>query len=49
MRPVGLDHRSGKGLVVVHRCTRCGFVRPNRLATDTVQPDDLDAVLRLSS
>ena len=47
VRPVGLDHRSGKGLVVVHRCTRCGFERPNRLAVDTVQPDDLDAVARL--
>lgn len=47
MRPVGLDHRSGKGLMVVHRCVRCGVERPNRLAVDTVQPDDLDAVTRL--
>lgn len=49
MPPVRLEHRSGKGLVVIHRCRRCGFERANRLAVDTVQPDDLDAIARLST
>lgn len=45
MRPVGLDHRAGKGWMVVHRCEWCGGIRRNRLARDTVQPDDPGAVL----
>lgn len=49
MPPVRLEHRSGKGLVVVHRCRRCGLERPNRVATDTAQPDDLDTLARLAS
>jgi RNHCP domain-containing protein len=49
MPPVGLEHRSGKGLVVVHRCRRCGFERPNRIAADTTQPDDLDTLTRLGA
>jgi RNHCP domain len=40
MRPARLDHRSGKGLVIIHRCTRCNVVRANRLARDTVQEDE---------
>jgi hypothetical protein len=47
MRPERIDHRSGKGLVVIHRCMQCGFVRANRLAFDTAQADDLDAVTDL--
>jgi DNA-directed RNA polymerase subunit RPC12/RpoP len=42
MEPVGIDFRSGKGLMVEHRCVRCGFGRPNRVA-----PDDTDAVIDL--
>lgn len=49
MRPVRLERRPGKGLVVVHRCARCGSVRPNRVAADTRQPDDLDALARLAA
>jgi hypothetical protein len=45
MRPVGLDHRTGKGWLVVHRCEGCGHERANRLARDTTQPDDPEAVL----
>lgn len=47
MRPAGLTHVPGKGLAVVHRCVRCGVRRNNRLAADSAQPDDLDAVLAL--
>jgi peroxiredoxin len=48
MRPVALDHRGGKGWMVVHRCDRCGTVRPNRIAAGVMQPDDLGAVASLS-
>jgi hypothetical protein len=34
MRPERVEHRGGKGLVLVHRCVVCGFVRPNRIAED---------------
>lgn len=49
MRPVRLEHRSGKGRVIVHRCEWCGCERPNRVAADTRQPDDLDALSRLAA
>lgn len=47
MEPVALDYRPGKGHVVVHRCVRCGFVRPNRIAAGPEQPDELEAIIRL--
>jgi hypothetical protein len=47
MRPERLEHRSGKGLVIVHRCVLCGFVRANRVADDMTQADDVDAITGL--
>jgi hypothetical protein len=47
MAPVGLRYKPGKGYQVVHRCERCGATAVNRVAEDTVQADDLDALLRL--
>ena len=47
MRPERVEHRSGKGLVLVHRCVVCGFVRPNRIADDPAQGDDIDAIIAL--
>ena len=47
MRPERLDHRSGKGLVIVHRCVQCGFARVNRLADDMAQADDVDVIAGL--
>lgn len=47
MRPERLDHRSGKGLVIVYRCEECGFARANRLADDMAQADDVDAIISL--
>jgi RNHCP domain-containing protein len=49
MRPDRMDHRSGKGLVIIHHCIRCGVVRANRLAQDTVQADDIGAIGNLMS
>jgi hypothetical protein len=48
MRPVALEHRGGKGLVIVHKCTGCGFRRPNRVADDPLQGDSIDALTALS-
>ena len=47
MEPVGLDYRSAKGFIVIHRCRRCGVTRPNRAAVDCEQPDSLEALGRL--
>ena len=46
MEPVGL-RKSRKHMQVVHRCLRCGVVRPNRVAECTRQPDSIDALVRL--
>ena len=49
MRPERIEHRGGKGLVLVHRCVVCGFARPNRIADDPAQGDDIDAIIALMS
>ena len=49
MRPERVEHRAGKGLVLVHRCVVCGFARPNRFADDPYQGDDIDAIIALMS
>ncbi len=49
MRPERVEHRGGRGLVLVCRCVVCGFVRPNRVADDPVQGDDIDAIIALMS
>ncbi len=46
MEPVSI-RRSGKGLQLVHRCLGCGEVRVNRVAEQTVQPDDLENLIEL--
>ena len=47
MRPLRMDHRAGKGLVIIHGCVRCGFSRANRIASDTAQPDDIGSITNL--
>jgi RNHCP domain len=49
MHPERAEHRGSKGLVLVHRCAVCGFVRPNRVGDDPVQGDDIDAIIALIS
>lgn len=43
MRPVDLVYKRKKGYQLVHECLRCGVVKVNKVAVDTVQPDDLVA------
>jgi hypothetical protein len=47
MPPVRMDHRRGKGLVIIHRCVRCGVTRVNRIASNTAQSDDIAALTNL--
>ncbi|MBI5155887.1 RNHCP domain-containing protein [Candidatus Peregrinibacteria bacterium] len=37
MEPLNLDQRGNKGWMIIHRCTACGKVIPNKAAPD----DDL--------
>jgi hypothetical protein len=39
--------RTKKGWQLVHRCRACGVERRNRAALDSLQPDDLDALIVL--
>ncbi len=41
MRPIGLVYKRKKGYQIVHQCLKCGVIRVNKVAVDTVQPDDL--------
>jgi DNA-directed RNA polymerase subunit RPC12/RpoP len=46
MAPVGL--RDGKkGFQIAFRCRRCGVSGVNRIAEDTLQPDDFDLLLKI--
>jgi hypothetical protein len=49
MRPIGFRHKGGKGIQLIHQCLLCGVERVNRVSRDTVQPDDIDALVALSS
>ena len=41
--------RSKKGWQIVFRCRSCGTVTRNRVAVDTVQPDDIERLVALTS
>ncbi|MFT3950432.1 MAG: RNHCP domain-containing protein [Oscillospiraceae bacterium] len=49
MEPVGAVYSGKKGWQIVHKCTICGFVRRNRIAENTVMPDDFNRVAALSA
>jgi hypothetical protein len=49
MQPERVERRRGKGLVILHRCTVCGHGRPNKIADDPVQGDDIDALIAVMS
>jgi len=44
MAPVGLEIRGGE-TILVHKCTKCGFVRKNKTSPD----DNMDRIIALSS
>lgn len=48
MVPVGVVWKRNKGWQLIQRCLRCGHVGRNKVARDTVQPDNWEAVVSLS-
>ncbi|MFN3266734.1 MAG: RNHCP domain-containing protein [Deinococcales bacterium] len=49
LEPVGVEHNSKKGWVVLHRCQKCGALRRNKAALDDPQqPDDYVLFVALS-
>lgn len=47
MQPVGLRWHSQKGYQLVHRCLRCREMRVNRIAEESLQPDDIALFMAL--
>jgi len=47
MKPVKLKYKSGKGFQIIHKCLRCGEGSLNRIAEDTVQPDNIGELTKL--
>lgn len=45
MLPVGIEHRSGKGWMIVHRCESCGKTITNKTAED----DDRERISAIQS
>ena len=48
MQPVGLKYRSAKGLQIIHKCLICGEIKVNRVTESSIQPDNLNEIIRLS-
>jgi hypothetical protein len=49
MQPVGLTYKAKKGWQIMHQCITCRTMSVNKVAVDTVQPDDYQAVAGLGS
>jgi ribosomal protein L37E len=47
MRPVGIAYHRNKGYQIIHQCSRCGVQNRNKVARDTIQPDNIDEVIKL--
>ncbi len=49
MNAVEVVYKSGKGYQLVHECQSCGHRQRNKVASDTVQPDNDGLILELMS
>ncbi len=49
MKPVGIKYKAGKGYQIVHRCLKCGVEKANRVTESSVQPDDIEMIIKLGS
>lgn len=47
MKPTGIQYHTKKGFQIVHECLECGFRTVNKVAEFTVQPDDIDELIKL--
>lgn len=41
MAPINIDYSGKKGYMIVHQCQRCHEIKRNKVAIDTVMPDNL--------
>ena len=49
MEPTGIKYKAGKGYQIIHCCLKCGADRVNKVAVDTIQPDDVRVLARIMS
>ena len=47
MKPINIKHNSKKGWQIIHCCLACGETHANRIATETIQPDEWDMVISI--
>jgi hypothetical protein len=47
MRPVGIEYHHKKGYQIVHQCASCGVQHRNKVARNTIQPDDIEELITL--
>lgn len=48
MKPIGIIYHSKKGYQIRHKCVKCGSEKTNKIAANTVMPDDFRRILELS-
>jgi len=48
MRPIDLLVNSKKGYLIAHKCESCEQIKVNKIAVNTVQQDDFNALIKLS-
>jgi len=44
MKPLTIKHNSKKGWIIMHKCTKCDKIIPNKTAED----DNFDKIIELS-
>ena len=47
MKPTEIVFNSRKGYQIIHICQKCDTKRVNKIAENTVMPDDFDVILKL--
>ena len=49
LKAIGYEPHAKKGLMLIFKCEKCGFVGRNKsAANDPIQPDDYDLILSLT-
>lgn len=49
MRPISLDYSEKKGYQIVHECIKCGKLQRNKIASDTIQEDNILSLMNAFS
>jgi hypothetical protein len=47
MKPISIRYHTQKGYQIRHKCSICGIEQWNKAAQDTVDPDNLELLLKL--